>query len=127
MPWTLQTLFDRVSSHLLAQGKRAVDPDNGVDGGCAYRSPDGLKCAVGCLIPDHAYHRSMEGVSVNSRCIPAEQVRAAAGIPEDDATMIRLAGDLQDAHDNAPVCEWPSYLATIATRYGLTFTPTEPA
>ncbi len=28
---------------------------------CAYRTPDGNKCAIGCLIPDELYEKDMEG------------------------------------------------------------------
>jgi hypothetical protein len=30
-------------------------------GHCMYRNPDGLKCAIGCLIPDEVYTPDMEG------------------------------------------------------------------
>ena len=35
------------------------------DGSCRYKTPDGLKCAVGCLIPDELYNEKMEGSMVN--------------------------------------------------------------
>ena len=54
---TEQEIFDKVVTHLFAQGKPAKD----IDGeGCMYRAPDGCKCAVGCLIPDDIYHPRME-------------------------------------------------------------------
>jgi hypothetical protein len=57
-----QEIFDTVVTHLYTQGKQAGD---GV-GGCLYRTDEGLKCAVGCLIPDDQYHPSMEGQTVES-------------------------------------------------------------
>lgn len=56
-----QEIFDTVVTHLYTQGKQAVDGENG----CRYRTASGLKCAVGCLIPDDQYHPSMEGTPVD--------------------------------------------------------------
>ena len=56
-----QKVFDTVLTHLRTQNRRAV---NG-SGGCVYRSPEGLKCAIGCLIPDELYRSSMEGTTVS--------------------------------------------------------------
>ena len=36
----------------------------GNGGQCAYRSEDGDKCAVGCLIPDSDYREAFEGTTV---------------------------------------------------------------
>jgi hypothetical protein len=57
-----QEIFDTVVTHLYTQGKQA---GNG-EGGCLYRTDEGLKCAVGCLIPYDQYHHSMEGRTVES-------------------------------------------------------------
>jgi hypothetical protein len=56
---TDQEVFDQVANHLLTQNKRSVSAtDNTL---CVYRSPDGLKCAAGCLIADDEYDPRMEG------------------------------------------------------------------
>jgi hypothetical protein len=59
---TKQEIFDTVAIHLIKQGKKSV----GDDGNCLYRGPEGLKCAVGCLIPDEVYRPEMESRSVIS-------------------------------------------------------------
>jgi hypothetical protein len=46
---TKQEIFDKVAAHLLTQRRQSV---NDCSGACVYRSPEGLKCAAGCLIPD---------------------------------------------------------------------------
>lgn len=51
-----QEVFEYVVKHLFVQGKRASN-DLGV---CRYLSNDGLKCAVGCLIPTEIYDPLME-------------------------------------------------------------------
>jgi hypothetical protein len=50
MSTNLQELFDRIVNHLAVQKIQAVD-----DFMCQYRTPIGLSCAVGCLIPDEKY------------------------------------------------------------------------
>lgn len=55
-----QKVFDIVKEKMLAQGKRSMF--NEYD--CAYRNPDGLKCAIGHLIPDEMYDPKMESGSV---------------------------------------------------------------
>ena len=55
---TPQEAFETVAKHLLAQGR----PSKNEKGMCVYRGPDGLKCAVGALIPDEAYDPRMEDI-----------------------------------------------------------------
>ncbi len=52
---TNQEIFDKVSEFLIKQGKPCM-----TDVGCTYRGPDGLKCAVGCVLPDELYHPGMD-------------------------------------------------------------------
>jgi hypothetical protein len=64
---TRREIFETVKNHLLTQGKKAWvfqdDPDQ--PGPCLYRTDDGLRCAVGCLIPDELYDPRMEGVGID--------------------------------------------------------------
>lgn len=48
---TRQEAFNIAKKHLLCQKVRATG-DFGV---CAFRTPEGLKCAIGALIPDDKY------------------------------------------------------------------------
>lgn len=57
---TPQEIFDTVYKHLVTQGKRSHE-----DGYCKYRNPEGLKCAVGCLIPDDMYNPEFDDTEVN--------------------------------------------------------------
>ena len=52
-----QEVFDIVVNHLFTQGRPAYD---GIQG-CMYRTHDGLRCAVGVLIPDDLYDKAFEG------------------------------------------------------------------
>lgn len=59
--------------------------------GCAYRAPDGRKCAAGRLIEDKKYRPELEGKIVYSYC-----VRSA--LPE--WVNIDVLCSLQSIHDN---------------------------
>ncbi|MGQ7794436.1 hypothetical protein ACUN0C_18680 [Faunimonas sp. B44] len=82
-----QEAFDFVVRHLFKKGRPAMNQE----GDCLYRAPDGTKCAVGCLIPDHLYDRSLEDNSV--RFLPRKIL--------DQLPDVNLLGDLQDVHDSA--------------------------
>ncbi len=112
-PMTAQEVFDKVALHLLTQGKRAYDDEQGI---CRYRMPDGLKCAVGCIIPDEEYLSDMEGRDVNA--LVAEGYMVELFEPH-----LLLLKDLQFAHDCTMPgpSAWPRRLIEIAQRYNLDY------
>ena len=106
---TLQEIFDKVKVHLLAQGKPAVD---WVTSQCRYRAPDGLKCAVGCLITDEAYTPDIEGTvlpysptRVDGSLFPVIRALQDSGIDAvESGTTRHLLRELQRAHDEMTDC-----------------------
>lgn len=50
-----QQIFDAVATHLFKQGKRSTD-----DHRCRYYGDNGLKCAVGAVIPEDVYFPEMD-------------------------------------------------------------------
>ncbi len=88
---SLQDIFDFVAAHLMTQGVVSED----ASGRCVYRSPDGLKCAIGCLIPDDAYRGNLEGHEGNHPI-----VLGALGFNTPDADRITLLLMLQKVHDD---------------------------
>jgi hypothetical protein len=57
---TDQEMFDTILTHLRQQGLKSVG--SSTEGPtCRYRTKDGRKCAVGCMIPDDKYSREIEG------------------------------------------------------------------
>ena len=107
---TNQETFDKVARHLLTQKARAV-----TEKGCRYRTPDGLKCAVGCLIPDELYDPKMEGKTVGAvQQLHAE--RAGHFFREFDSGLLDA---LQAVHDRHEVEQWPSQLLKVADLFGL--------
>lgn len=83
-PVTSQSIFDQVAKALIAQGAASYDPDYG----CAYRSDNGHKCAVGHLLLDEEYDPKFEGRSADIIALP-DRLRPFKA----------LLRDLQDAHD----------------------------
>jgi len=85
---TRQNFFDKVVEHLAKQGQQSM-----MDGRCRYKTPDGLKCAIGIFIPDDKYKLEFEGRSIYSLERGCEVVFSG----EAD---VRFASDLQSAHDS---------------------------
>lgn len=108
---TLQSMYDKVAKHLLKQNAVSRITNTFSNAMCAYRSPDGLKCAIGCLIPDSLYSPGMEGKSIDALC---------EHFPLSDYIIPgRLAYTLQKIHDADEVHEWPKMLRLAAVEFGL--------
>lgn len=93
-----QEAFDKVVAHLKTQKKRSTESLSLKAGDkCLYRGPNGLKCAIGCLIPDELYDNNMDYGGNSSIQHALEKNPALAkyfsGIP------LLLLSDLQRAHD----------------------------
>lgn len=86
-----QEIFDTVVKHLREQGGPAHDNES-----CAYRAPDGRKCAVGCLIPDYLYHKSMEGLNLNQLMSKSSFRLPAFFKGEKNRALMK---NLQEVHD----------------------------
>lgn len=87
-----QQIFDKIVAGLASQGfKQSVDMSDG--GMCVYRGPDGLKCAVGWLIPDEEYSKGLEGYSVENNT-----VAKAAGLK--GSAQWEFTARIQEIHDN---------------------------
>lgn len=110
---TPQEIFDKAATHLLAQGAKSLDDD----GNCMYRGAGGLRCAVGCLIPDDLCTPDIEHLDV------AELIFEG---PPSMAEWIRAVGDrvallrrLQSIHDDYPPYAWREQLALCAKGHKL--------
>jgi len=113
-----QEIFDKVAKHLLTQGRKATHTQPDANSVCMYRTPDGLKCAAGCLIPDEIYHPQMEGKRFGG-LIREEAAVAALFKPED----LGLIFQLQLMHDSTASSTFkktiPKDLIYIADQYNL--------
>ena len=101
---TEQELFNRVKTHLLNQGAKAVTEvvSDGINM-CQYHAESGLKCAVGCLIDDNAYDFSMEGEDINDDLV--YNALRKSGIDMGGKTLSILSA-LQHIHDSYEPSEW---------------------
>jgi hypothetical protein len=110
----LQELFDRVARHLLIQNAKSEVPSGGE---CLYKGPNGLKCAVGCLIKDEFYNSALECDIVNTPPVRAA-LNASLGrkLLNDEIDCLR---SLQRIHDQSAVLAWHEEIRDAAVYYGL--------
>lgn len=122
----LQTIFDKVAKHLLAQRKRA---QNRLGGACVYRSSDGLKCAIGCLIPDEHYDPLIEGTVISDleftsrSALLLKNILLKSGINTEDSAVTQLLMQLQLFHDDfdRDFRDWEKSLENLADKWELKF------
>lgn len=111
---TAQQIFDKVAEHLLKQNDRCMSAKSV----CSYSGDNGLKCAVGVLIPDELYDRSMEGQSYSS--IYGGSLSAALTKGGVDLKLcIPLLNGLQRLHDHEKVSAWRAALVALAHVFNL--------
>jgi hypothetical protein len=96
---TAQDILNISTAAVFEQGQPAL-----ADGTCSYRTPHGLKCAVGHLIPDAAYSPWMDKGSAGGGAIKSVLFSAEARGSSGILPLRRhadLLGELQQAHDGA--------------------------
>ena len=111
---TNQEIFTKVKNHLLTQNRKATEW-----GICRYRTTNGLKCAVGCLIPAEEYTDSIELVTVDLLCCGG--IRGFDYLKQFDKSFLRR---LQVIHDNVAVENWENELKAFARLENLVFDET---
>ena len=97
---TLQEIFDKSVTHMIAQGQQSTQGKS-----CKYRSAAG-SCAIGCLFPDSAYRPEFDkgGTYLYELVATSQNFRAAlegVGIATSDPQTIKLLMQLQVLHDAA--------------------------
>lgn len=109
-----QVIADRIASHLLHQGKKAVTSD----GNCLYRTESGLSCAIGGLILDECYTETIEGHSLNYLDIQ-EALAFSLGLPGLSASDIVFLQDFRRIHDDFDPIKWLARLVNVYLKYKL--------
>lgn len=103
-----QEVFEFVAHHLLTQKEQCM-----INGKCAYRGENGLKCAVGCIIADEEYDEIFDK-SYGS---------AIACLVRDEKIKVdkhlELLQKLQGIHDGYPVFLWKAKLKNLADNEGI--------
>lgn len=114
-----QEVFDKVAIHLLTQGQKSAilsKEEGGLDS-CLYHSADGLKCAVGCLIPDNLYIEDMEGRLIQDLFVQFPSIMEEIGL--DKETHLGLLTSLQNIHDTCHELTWYVGLTQTAPAFDL--------
>lgn len=116
---THQEIFNKVITHLRNQGVQSI----GNYGRCKYRGKDGTSCALGCLIDDKYYNKSLEGLSIVHAYV-RKAIRLSIGhVPAD------LLGDLQTIHDDSYTGDLDGFderaILFVSKYHGLTVPPME--
>lgn len=119
---TEQTVFNRVVKHLRKQGRKSKAWYYDFDGdkktlACAYRGKDGLKCAIGCLIPNKTYQKDMEGAG------PITALTKAGVYGKYKKLGDCLLFELQLIHDDWHPVAWEKAFRELAIRYELKYAP----
>ena len=110
-PEQRQAVFDKVSAHLLKQNARATD-----QAGCLYLNSEGLKCAIGCLIPD-GHAAQSERLTASNVYVKYDDLAESIGYCH--AADARFLNDLQKIHDDRPPEDWPRKLREFALEWKL--------
>ena len=115
-------VFNKVEAHLLAQGEKSMSGYMGLSDVCAYRGEGGLKCAIGCLITDEVYHRSLEGHSFSpvkrGGIIDKALIDSGiTGISDIQALMLYDLQRLHDTNDTIKPVNWEDELQKLRVKY----------
>lgn len=115
---TAQEIFDKVSKHLVRQGRRSERGTSkpGEIGDCLLRAKDGSKCSIGVLIPDDVYRPDMEGLLV-AKLLTSGLL--SPPIAEELKPHLALLQRLQMIHDCLDPVSWPRALRRVAMLDGL--------
>lgn len=111
-----QEIFDIVVKHLLKQMNKSEKKCSSGHMLCLYRSPEGLKCAVGALIPDSLYKEEFDdqgyenGLDIEGMIIDYDLF---------DKKYENFLKKLQNIHDNCNVEQWRAELSDLADEYDL--------
>lgn len=129
---TPQEIFDTVVNHLRKQGHKSYLSEaqietlkitKGASSVCAYRSPDGDKCAAGALITDEEYDVKMEGVGIAPLLKNNTFEFVPASLRDRLGEHHLLIEELQFIHDRVDVNVWEDRLAFAAKMLNLVYTP----
>jgi hypothetical protein len=113
-----QQLFDLVAEHLLTQKAKSFLRSSvrfpGNPDGNAYRGENGMKCAIGCVIPDEMYSSKLEGWSIFTTQFERIFRKVLGNNIHEDLPYV-----LQRVHDLYPVEAWIMKLSEVALDFDL--------
>lgn len=119
---TRQEIFNTVATHLLTQNAKSfshfVDSFGDWREDCFYRGCDGLKCAIGALIPDDCYMPEFERHSILYLFKEFSKDFHMMGLDSVDGDFLF---DLQLIHDGEPAASWKEFLRNFARKNKLSY------
>lgn len=116
---TKQKIFNKVYKHLLTQKKKSMIDDSEAPNGyrCLYRGKDGLKCAIGALIPDRLYNVGIENMGISYLMSRNADIAKYLG-----RSHTFFLSELQSIHDSSfhTPAQWEDKLKMLAKTHDLT-------
>lgn len=95
-------VFKKIVGGLLKQGTQSMDKTEST---CKYRGAGGMRCALGMVIDDAAYKKSLEGNTImstdNIRKSKIVKALVDSGIDVSTPADIEFLGEMQEIHDSA--------------------------
>ena len=116
-----QTAFDRVYQHLVDQGRQAYVRHVG----CKYRTENGLKCAIGALIPDELYSPKLEGGTLRDIIRFPEIKELFSGVDIDLLGQLQITHDVKNATWSSAGFVGHRRMKALAEQFNLTYTKPE--
>jgi|SRR3954466_13070107 len=116
-----QEVYNKVKNHLLTQMKIAVieiEYECKIMHNCAYRTEDGLKCGIGCLILDEHFKWAFNGHAVTDADVRRALNLSGIDYVEDSSDENFLC-EVQTIHDEYDPHMWESKLLELAFKHGL--------
>jgi hypothetical protein len=115
-----QDAYNKVLKSIRKQ--KYIQSSDDSKGICAYRSPNGLRCAAGHLLPNSLYRKEMEGKNIAS--LRGSYPKIAEYFKNVDSYLL---SDLQRAHDFSLGCKgnsliWETKMKQIAFDCNLVYT-----
>lgn len=110
-----QRIYEKVARHLLKQKAQSI-----ANGGCAYRGENGLKCAIGCLIPDRLYRPEFDTEQFSVWDLMQQPELSRLWKTNDESQVdASFLTKLQSIHDDHCPGLWVFWLKRFAKDYGL--------
>lgn len=110
-------VFKKIVRGLLKQGTQSMGKQ---ENGCMYRGTNGGRCALGLLISDDVYKRSLEGCVIDPESKSSKKVVKAlvdSGINVSTDEDIQFLAEMQEIHDCAYGRPWIQNFTSVAVRY----------
>ncbi len=112
--WTMQSIFDHVSKHLIEQNAKAMKGTYC----CGFNPETKMRCAAGCLIPIEEWEKM--DAEEHKKGYEFVYPYVFFDNEDDNFGLEILIKRLQGIHDGYPVEEWKIWLKDLGIEFNLT-------